>query len=153
MNTEVQPTTPPAEVPTGLPAADAPASPLGQSADPQPPAPAGAVVASSLEDLTLEQIKSLRVVQLRALCQAAGLPARVHREQMVASLVALKLGGQDGYVPGHTLCEVCGSPGLVMGTRRQSLADGSGRVVVTRSFRCEGRQHHTYPIRQMEARK
>ncbi|KKL10033.1 hypothetical protein LCGC14_2559880 [marine sediment metagenome] len=62
-------------------------------------------------------------------------------------LKAKKLGGDKGYVAGHSLCAMCRSPLQVTGTIRDGMDDG--RVMEARKVKCTGKHRHTYTIKRI----
>jgi len=101
----------------------------------------------ALADATIDALESLRVKDLRELCETAGLPSGGRKADLVDRVRSARFGGASGrYVPGKTLCKYCGEPIRVRSTQ-PPIEDGeTGRITQTRHVQCTARKPHRYKI-------
>ena len=104
-----------------------------------------------LAEIAIETLGRKTKAYLAGLCRSEGLPEAGLKSELIERLTAAKHGGAAGYVPGKTLCRYCGAPVKVTKTVPQEMGDG--RILITRQLRCEGRNRHSYPVKEIRAAK
>lgn len=104
-----------------------------------------------LADMSLEDLERLSDKALKKLCKAEDMTTDGKKEERFNRLYAKRFGLTKRYIGAETRCQFCGEAVRVKGTVKEPQADG--RVLVTRSIKCVGKHHHTYPLSQFEGKK
>ena len=102
----------------------------------------------NLASVSIAEIEAMTVGELKELSKISALPVTGKRGELIKQLKVKKIGRADRYAgPGQTKCCVCDAAVTVKGTTRATLDDG--RILITRSVRCQGKHKHTYPLKEI----
>ena len=100
--------------------------------------------ARPLAELSEKQVKDLKKWQLLELAEAEGIETAGTKTALIKRLIGKKRGGDKGYVPGHTLCRVCG----VEMECKSSPTPKKGDLFRVRYMRCKGKNLHRYSLHE-----
>ena len=100
----------------------------------------------TLQEIGTDEIKDMKLNELRTLCSTEELPVSGKKDELVDRLLIKKLGKSDRFVPGSIKCLICGAKARVTKTVKQSY---EGKTLITRQVKCDGKNRHTYPIKEI----